>query len=121
MADGRGLLHMEPADLYALFGNALENAVEATEQLSNPDQKQIALTVRSTEGFCSVHLQNYTKERLRLENGLPVTGKSDKANHGFGIRSMQLLAEKYGGELTFRQEGDIVNTYILLPLAPAET
>ena len=94
---------------------------EATEQLSNPDQKQIALTVRSTEGFCSVHLQNYTKERLRLENGLPVTGKSDKANHGFGIRSMQLLAEKYGGELTFRQEGDIVNTYILLPLAPAET
>ena len=89
MADGRGLLHMEPADLYALFGNALENAVEATEQLSNPDQKQIALTVRS--------------------------------NHGFGIRSMQLLAEKYGGELTFRQEGDVVNTYMLLPLAPAET
>ena len=121
MADGRGLLHMEPADLYALFGNALENAVEATEQLSNPDQKQIALTVRSTEGFCSVHLQNYTKEPLRLENGLPVTGKSDKANHGFGIRSMQLLAEKYGGELTFRQEGDVVNTYMLLPLAPAET
>ena len=109
MADGRGLLHMEPADLYALFGNALENAVEATEQLSNPDQKQIALTVRST------------KEPLRLENGLPVTGKSDKANHGFGIRSMQLLAEKYGGELTFRQEGDVVNTYMLLPLAPAET
>lgn len=121
MADGRGLLHMEPADLYALFGNALENAVEATEQLSNPDQKQIALTVRSTEGFCSVHLQNYTKEPLRLENGFPVTGKSDKANHGFGIRSMQLLAEKYGGELTFRQEGDVVNTYMLLPLAPAET
>lgn len=55
------------------------------------------------------------------KTGLPVTGKSDKANHGFGIRSMQLLAEKYGGELTFRQEGDIVNTYILLPLAPAET
>lgn len=56
-----------------------------------------------------------------MENGLPVTGKSDKANHGFGIRSMQLLAEKYGGELTFRQEGDVVNTYMLLPLAPAET
>ena len=35
--------------------------------------------------------------------------------------SMQLLAEKYGGELTFRQEGDVVNTYMLLPLAPAET
>ena len=61
MADGKGLAYMEPADLYALFGNALENAIEATEQLTDPAQKQIVLTVRPVEGFCSVHLQNYTK------------------------------------------------------------
>ena len=36
MADGKGLAYMEPADLYALFGNALENAIEATEQLTDP-------------------------------------------------------------------------------------
>ena len=66
MADGKGLAYMEPADLYALFGNALENAIEATEQLTDPAQKQIVLTVRPVEGFCSVHLQNYTKEPLRL-------------------------------------------------------
>lgn len=103
MADGKGLAYMEPADLYALFGNALENAIEATEQLTDPAQKQIVLTVRPVEGFCSVHLQNYTKEPLRLENGLPVTSKQDRLNHGFGTRSIQLLVEKYGGELTFQQ------------------
>lgn len=119
MADGKGLAYMEPADLYALFGNALENAIEATEQLTDPAQKQIVLTVRPVEGFCSVHLQNYTKEPLRLENGLPVTSKQDRLNHGFGTRSMQLLVEKYGGELTFQQEVDVVNIYMLLPSRPA--
>lgn len=119
MADGKGLAYMEPADLYALFGNALENAIEATEQLMDPAQKQIVLTVRPVEGFCSVHLQNYTKEPLRLENGLPVTSKQDRLNHGFGTRSMQLLVEKYGGELTFQQEADVVNIYMLLPSRPA--
>lgn len=118
MADGKGLAYMEPADLYALFGNALENAIEATEQLTDPAQKQIVLTVRPVEGFCSVHLQNYTKEPLRLENGLPVTSKQDRLNHGFGTRSMQLLVEKYGGELTFQQEADVVNIYMLLPSRP---
>ena len=119
MADGKGLAYMEPADLYALFGNALENAIEATEQLTDPAQKQIVLTVRPVEGFCSVHLQNYTKEPLRLENGLPVTSKQDRLNHGFGTRSIQLLVEKYGGELTFQQEADVVNIYMLLPSRPA--
>ena len=119
MADGKGLAYREPADLYALFGNALENAIEATEQLTDPAQKQIVLTVRPVEGFCSVHLQNYTKEPLRLENGLPVTSKQDRLNHGFGTRSMQLLVEKYGGELTFQQEADVVNIYMLLPSRPA--
>lgn len=119
MADGKGLAYMEPADLYALFGNALENAIEATEQLTDPAQKQIVLTVRPVEGFCSVHLQNYTKEPLQLENGLPVTSKQDRLNHGFGTRSMQLLVEKYGGELTFQQENDVVNIYMLLPSRPA--
>ena len=119
MADGKGLAYMEPADLYALFGNALDNAIVATEQLTDPAQKQIVLTVRPVVGFCSVHLQNYTKELLRLENGLPVTSKQDRLNHGFGTRSMQLLVEKYGGELTFQQEADVVNIYMLLPSRPA--
>ena len=32
---------------------------------------------------------------------------------------MQLLVEKYGGELTFQQEADVVNIYMLLPSRPA--
>ena len=70
MAEGSGLAYMEPADLYALFGNALENAIEATEQLEDPAQKQIAITVRPVNGFYSILIQNYTRVPLKLEHGL---------------------------------------------------
>jgi hypothetical protein len=120
MADGRDLIYMEPADLYALFGNALDNAIEATEQLANPEQKQIVLTIHRVGEYCSVHLQNYTAETLQLQNGLPVTHKPDTQNHGFGARSMQLLVEKYNGELSFEQKNDVVNLYMLLPAHAAE-
>ena len=55
-----------------------------------------------------------------LEHGLPQTSKADAQNHGYGVRSMQLLVEKYGGELSFRQEGEIVSLYLLLPCRTAE-
>lgn len=99
MADGKGLAYMEPADLVRIVRQRAGNAIEATDQLTDPAQKQIVLTVRPVEGFCSVHLQNYTKEPLRLENGLPVTSKQDRLNHGFGTRSMQLLVKNTAASL----------------------
>ena len=120
MAEGSGLAYMDPADLYALFGNALENAIEATEQLDDPAQKQISMTVRPVGGFYSIHIQNYTRAPLQMENGLPLTSKADAKNHGYGVRSMQILVEKYGGELSFQQEGEVVSLYLLLPCRTAE-
>lgn len=120
MAEGSGLAYMDPADLYALFGNALENAIEATEQLDDPAQKQISMTVRPVGGFYSIHIQNYTRAPLQMENGLPLTSKVDAKNHGYGVRSMQILVEKYGGELSFQQEGEVVSLYLLLPCRAAE-
>lgn len=115
MADGTGLSGIDPGDLYALFGNAMENAMEAVEKLQDPAQKQISLTIRRIKGFSSVRLQNYTAGPLVLAEGLPLTTKASKADHGFGVKSMRLLMEKYGGEMEFRQEGDVVELYILLP------
>lgn len=120
MADGRGLAWVEPADLYALFGNALDNAIEAAEGLRDEAKKQIALTVRQVGEFSSVHLQNYTDRQLVMADGLPLTSKEDKYNHGFGVRSMQRLVEKYSGELIFQQEDDVVDLYLLLPCRPPE-
>lgn len=116
MADASGLSYIKPVDLYVLFGNALENAIEATQSLADPEKKQISLTVRRAGcGMCSVYLQNYTDHPLQFVGDVPLTIKQDKQNHGFGVKSMRMLAERYDGELHFRQDGDVVELYLLLP------
>lgn len=116
MAEAGGLDYMEPADMYSLFGNALENAIEATVRLDDPAQRQIVMTVRPTGGFYSINIQNYSKEKLTIENNLPITTKADRKSHGYGVRSMQIVVEKYGGELTLSEEDGTVSLYILLPI-----
>lgn len=115
IANGFELSFMNPCDLYALFGNAVDNAIEAVENVEDPEKKYIGLTVRLVGKFYSVHLQNYTREKVSFENGLPQTGKPDKNNHGYGVKSMQMLVKKYGGEISFIQEGDIFNLNMILP------
>lgn len=117
LADASALNGIQPTDLYVLFGNAVDNAMDAVSRLENPEQKQISLTISRMGDLTTVLLQNYTKDKLVFVDGLPLTTKEDKVNHGFGVRSIRLLVEKYGGALRFRQEEDIVTLTILLPQA----
>ena len=114
MAEAGGIRYIEEADLYAMFGNALENAIEAAEKLSDPRKKQISFTMRRVGGFYIVQLQNYTQDVLSFQDGLPRTTKEDKRNHGIGVRSMQLLVEKYGGQMSYQQEEDVVELSLML-------
>ena len=47
-----------------------------------------------------VSVENYCPESPRFStDGLPLTTKADGMNHGFGVRSMRQIAERYGGAL----------------------
>lgn len=44
---------------------------------------------------------NYFSGTRRMEDGFPVTTKTEEEGfHGYGMKSMRLIAEKYGGSLT---------------------
>lgn len=116
VADGRKLDFMEDSELYALFGNILDNAIEAAEQVDDPEQRLITLTVQTRQGFVFINAENYYSGQLRFERGLPQTTKADKQYHGFGMRSIQLLTEKYGGDLQIRAEDGIYTLSIMLPI-----
>lgn len=70
--------------------------------------------MRRVGGFYIVQLQNYTADPLELHDGLPQTTKEDKRSHGIGVRSMKLLVEKYGGQMSFHQEEDMVELSLML-------
>ena len=113
VADGAALNFMAPADIYALFGNALDNAVEAARGAS---RRSISVVVRRTMGVTSVSVENYYDlgAQPTFEDGLPQTTKADKANHGFGMRSMRAIAERYGGTLVARAEDGTFSLDIML-------
>lgn len=116
MADGQLLSHMDTADVYSLFGNLLSNAIEAVSSLQNKERRMISLTIRRRNDFVHILIENYYDSRLTFNNGLPVSTKEDAHLHGYGLKSVRYLIEKYHGNLTINADEDVFHVNILLPL-----
>lgn len=117
IADGSALAHVAPADLYAFFGNALDNAIEAASELADPARRTITLVVRRAMGCASIHVENFYEGARRFSaDGTPQTTKGDEANHGFGTRSMRQIAERYGGSFAAAAEDGTYRVDALIPL-----
>ena len=114
IADGKCLNFIDEADLYSFFGNILDNAIEA---VSKPDvqEKLISLSVKQTGGLISINEHNYYSGELDFESGLPLTTKQNKQYHGYGMKSIKNIVEKYGGEITVTAHGGVFNLNIIFP------
>ena len=118
LADGGRLLFLNPMDLYVLFGNALDNALEAVRQIADPERRVISLSVFGREAVTVIQMENYFVPRpsgLSVSDGLPRTSKAETAYHGFGLRSIKGIAESYGGTLSWRTEGDVFILSVVFP------
>ena len=118
MADGKQLDFMKEGDIYSLFSNILDNAIEAVERLQQ-EEKVITFSVVARQGFVFVHQDNFYNGSLQFEEGLPRTTKEDNGYHGFGTRSIGALTEKYGGDLQIDTEGGVYSLDIMLPIPEA--
>lgn len=120
IVDGEKLRFIKPIDLYSIFGNALDNAIEAVMKIEDPAQRIISLHVAANGQILIVTLKNSFSGILVMENELPVTSKKDASLHGFGMKSIQLLTQKYGGEMTFSTANNVFTLTILLPIPETE-
>lgn len=116
IAEGDKIGFLSPGDIYALFGNALDNAIDAVRRIKEVELRSISLQVRSRGRLLSIHVENYCSGELTFVDGLPMTDKEDTAYHGFGMRSMQLITEKYDGHLTATAEHGVFHLDILIPM-----
>lgn len=116
VCDGAKLSGFKDVDIYSLFGNTLDNAIESVMKLKDKSKRVISMTVRSEKGFLVVHIENYYSGKITFRNGLPQTTKADKKNHGFGVKSIALLVGKYGGEVSMSTDEDIFIQNFVFPL-----
>lgn len=108
LIDGRRLGFMEAADIAALFGNALDNAIEhlLTEEEA---RRFISISVKEEHGVVFIHIDNYCTQPLKFVDGLPQTTKEDKRFHGYGTKSIRRVVLKYGGKLCMEVKDDRFN------------
>lgn len=115
IADGSAFDFMEETDMFSLFGNAIDNAIEAVEKIENPDMRVITLKVEKKAGVSSLHVDNYCAVVPEFEGGLPKTTKNDERFHGYGVKSMKYLTEKYGGTMSVFVKNGYFNLNIIFP------
>lgn len=101
MVDGQLLCFMDSTDLYSLFGNALDNAIECVQK-EDEENRIITLCVACQAGCVLVSLDNYCSVPVQFQNGLPLTTKQDNGYHGFGTRSIQYVSQKYDGTMAMK-------------------
>lgn len=116
MADGKRLDFMKDSDVYSLFGNALDNAIEAVVKLKDKSQRVIGLKVCAVGDMTSINVKNFYDGKIEFnKEGIPDSTKLDKGFHGFGLKSIAMIVEKYGGSLSIVAHDDIFNLNILFP------
>lgn len=120
MADGKCFAFMDAVDLYAMVGNILDNAVESAARLPDPEQRTISFMAFSRAGLAFLQVENYYQGELQFDGALPRSSKPNADYHGFGLKSIQSVAEKYGGFLTVQAEDQIFLLRVTIPCGAAQ-
>lgn len=104
IADGAALDFMNPTDLYALVGSALDNAIEAVRLIDEPDKRTLSLSVRKGMGMVSIHVENYFVHRAHPSDA------------EYNLRAIRAVVEHYGGTMSTRDEGEVFHLNVALPV-----
>ena len=106
VANGSCLGFFEAGDLYALFANALDHAVESSVQVSRPECRVIDLLVCVRQGFVVVNIIS------------PLRPPEQQANRSaqYELKVIRRIVQKYKGTLTLEEQGEFFAEKIIFPL-----
>ena len=118
MACGKPFAFLTAAQTYSLFGNIIDNAIEALQYVDDPELKVISLVCNEQDGCAVIEESNYYAGELFFADGIPTTRKQDAARHGFGVRSMRYIVEQYGGTLELKAVDNMFFLSVRFPKRP---
>ena len=103
--------HIDPMDVALVLATALDNAIEGCADVSAP---YVDLRIARHAQFVTVTVENPTVHPPQIRRGRLVTRKAQPEQHGYGIRSMQKIADKYRGHLKWSFDGTAFRLSVLL-------
>ena len=93
-------ISIDPIDMCIIFGNALDNAIEACERVNDTEKKiNLAIICQDEKLFCKIE-----NTAQKPANKLFKSSKADKKNHGYGLENIKKALAKYNSEPTISYE-----------------
>lgn len=93
-------LRIRRPDLCVILSNLMDNALEAAARVPNPAERFVTLNLRGVERMLIIKVENSYTEELRRRGAWFRSTKTDDGLHGWGLSSVQMIAEKYQGTVT---------------------
>lgn len=106
VADGSAVAFVEPGDLYALFSNALDQAIDAAARQMDEPRRMIDLLVCKRQGFTVINIISpvVTEAPARAAR-----------QHNYELKVMRRIVQKYNGTMTTGNQNVLSAVKIVLP------
>ncbi len=89
--------NLQSADLCAILGNLLDNALDAAKQVPKSQDPFVRLVIRRINHMLVLKAENNFVHAPAEEAGVLKTSKEGNGLHGWGLKSAQTAAAKYDG------------------------
>ena len=98
--------------LTTILGNLMDNAIRAVKNTNG--KREIGIKIVYNKGNLIFHIENTFDGNLRMQDGHLITTKSEKKNHGMGLKNVKAEVEKCNGEILIEYTDDVFSVTVLL-------
>lgn len=106
-------LTVSDVDLCVVLGNLLDNATESCMKIEDKEERFIRLYIGTLKGQLYISVTN-SANGVKKSAGEYITSKA--GFHGYGLKRIDGIVEKYNGYKNRQDEGDVFATELMLPL-----
>lgn len=103
---------MGSVDFSALLSNVLDNAIEASQSTSD---KFIYIAILKKRAYDTILVKNSIDSSVLEKNPQLSSSKADSEQHGYGVKQIKAIAEKYDGIVDIYEEDNMFCVNIMIP------
>ncbi len=109
-------LPISDVEFCVIFGNLMDNAIEACEKISNPDDRFIRIYIGLFKKQFYLSITNSTNQKRRIQKYYSLKGEG----HGFGLYRIDKIIREKNGYLNRKDEPGVFTTEFMLPFRTAD-
>lgn len=108
-------MNISSVDITGILSNLIDNAIDANKKLPEKERCMV-IQICNYKGYLVFYIKNKYDKKLKIENHSLYTTKDDYKNHGFGLKIISEITEKYSGIFRQYPEADYFSSLVMLQI-----